>query len=62
MTRFLAIVPVLAMGLAVSVAAQQVSEQDAQQPVRASSMPGTRRINKRTQPDMPPYSLKMLSA
>jgi uncharacterized protein (TIGR02246 family) len=31
MTRFLAIVPVLAMGLAVSVAAQQVSEQDAQQ-------------------------------
>jgi hypothetical protein len=31
MTRFLAIVPVLAMGLAVSAAAQQVSEQDAQQ-------------------------------
>src|ERR1700722_6108139 len=31
MTRFLAIVPVLAMGLAVSGSAQQVSEQDAQQ-------------------------------
>jgi uncharacterized protein (TIGR02246 family) len=31
MTRFLAIVPVLAMGIAVSAAAQQVSELDAQQ-------------------------------
>jgi ketosteroid isomerase-like protein len=35
MTRFLVIVPVLAMGLAASAAAQQVSEQDAQQAGRS---------------------------
>jgi hypothetical protein len=62
MTRFLAIVSVLAIGSAVSAAAQQVSEQDAQQAGGASSMPGTRRFNKRTQPDMRPYTPKMLSA